>query len=483
MPQSAEKVLDKGTLYQQVAGEIAEDIQNGLYVSGQKVPSVRKLSKQRSVSISTVTQAYALLEDQGFLIAKPQAGYFVREGANEPVAPPPMSSGSEPTICCKSDMIQQMLSHCNRTDMVNLGAAIPDLAFIPAKALQTYIQKVTRFNSREVFSYQFTPGHEPLRAQIARRMRYSNVRCSAEDVIVTNGCSEALNIALRATTQLGDIVAVESPCYYGFYQLADVLGLKLIEIPTDPVEGISFEALKLALQQWDVKAVALTCRHSNPTGASIPLFKQKQIYQLCKVYDVPIIEDDIYGDLGFEGEKTHSIKALDVDGRVIYCSSFSKTVAPGLRVGWTVPGRYRDKLEWLQTFNTFSAASLSQFALNAYLEGGHYDRHLRTVRMAYQENVYNFKQLIKCNFPDGTLISEPRGGFILWVCLPETVNVVALQERALMAGVTIVPGEVFSGTDHFKNYLRISCAVPWTEDVKNAIRALGKMACEMVSDN
>ena len=473
------QLAEKSTLYEVVAHEIAEDVQNGIYTSGQKVPSVRKLSKQRSVSISTVTQAYALLEDQGFLIAKPQAGYFVRDGANEPVVPPPMSLGSEPSICSKSDMIQHMLAHCNRLDMVNLGAAIPDIHFIPAKALQTYIQKVTRFNSREVFSYQFTPGHEPLRAQIARRMRYSNVRCTSEDIIVTNGCSEALNIALRATTKAGDIVAVESPCYYGFYQLADVLGLKLIEIPTDPIEGLSFEALKLALQQWDVKAVALTCRHSNPTGASIPLAKQKQIYQLCKVYDVPIIEDDIYGDLGFEGEKTHTLKALDVDGRVIYCSSFSKTIAPGLRVGWTIPGRYREKLEWLQTFNTFSAASLSQFALNAYLEGGHYDRHLRTVQAAYKENVSNFIKLIKCNFPEGTLLSEPRGGFILWICLPEKVRVVELQEKALQLGVTIVPGEVFSGTDHFKNYLRISCAVPWTEDVKNAIRSLGKMACDM----
>lgn len=476
------QLAEKNTLYQQVAHELAEDIRNGIYSCGQKVPSVRKLSKQRNVSISTVTQAYAMLEDQGLLIAKPQAGYFVREGAAEPVIAPPMSIGSEPSICTKSDMIQYMLAHCNRSDMVNLGAAIPDLHFIPAKSLQTHIQKVTRFNSREVFSYQFTPGHEPLRAQIARRMRDFNVRCKAEDIIITNGCSEALNIALRATTQAGDIVAVESPCYYGFYQLADVLGLKLIEIPTDPIEGLSYEALKLALQQWDVKAVALTCRHSNPTGASIPLMRQKQIYQLCKVYDVPIIEDDIYGDLGFEGVKTHTIKALDTDGRVIYCSSFSKTIAPGMRVGWTVSGRYREKLEWLQTFNTFSASSLSQFALASYLEGGHYDKHLRSVRAAYKENVDRFITLIKQHFPEDTLLSEPTGGFILWVCLPESVRVVELQERALMQGLTIVPGAVFSATDHFTNYLRISCAVPMTQEVIQAVQWLGKAATAMAEE-
>ncbi len=264
------------TLYRQVASQVAKDIEQGVYQAEQKVPSVRKLSKQLQVSISTITQAYALLEDQGLIRAKPQAGYFVRQGASDEPVPPPLSQGAEPKAVTKIDLINHILANAHEKSSVNLGCAIPDYSFLPYRSLQTHMQKVTRFEMEEVFNYQFSPGLESLRAQIALRMRDVDLRCHADDIVITQGCSEALHLCLSSATQRGDIIAVESPCYYGFLQMAKLRGLKVIEIPTDPSHGISLDALTLALEQWPIKAIMLTSRYSNPTGGSINTEKQKK---------------------------------------------------------------------------------------------------------------------------------------------------------------------------------------------------------------
>ncbi|MFT5594848.1 MAG: DNA-binding transcriptional MocR family regulator [Oceanicoccus sp.] len=464
------------TLYQKVADDIALDINQGVYLAGQKVPSVRSLAKVKTVSISTITQAYALLEDQGYLTAKPQSGYYVKDGANDPIETPPLSKGSEPTEFKKSDIIAMMLNAVHKDTSVNFGAAIAHESLMPHHALQTHIHKVSRFQSKQVFNYLFSPGLESLRRQIATRMRNVGVKCHPNDVVITQGCTEALSLCLKSVTKAGDIIAVESPCYYGFLQLAGLLGLQVIEIPTDAQDGISLDALTLALKQWPIKLIAVSARFSNPTGAAIQPEKQQQLFALAQKHDVYILEDDIYGELGFNQSINSVIKTFDTDSRVMHCSSFSKTLSPGLRIGWCIAGKQHDSIITTQTYSSFSPSSLSQYALSTYLESGHYDKHLRKIRLTCQKNVEAISQLVKQFFPMGTRISQPKGGFIIWIALPEKTNVTTLQKSALKEGINIAPGAMFSNSNEFDHYIRLNCAIPIDAEVKLAIKTLGRLA-------
>ncbi len=481
------------TLYRQVAADLANDIEQGVYLAEQKIPSVRKLSKQLQVSISTINQAYALLEDQGLIRAKPQAGYFVRKGANDEPVAPPVSQGGQPKAVTKTELINHVLENVNEKSSIDLGCAIPNHSFLPYRSLQTHMQKVTRFNMEEVFKYQFSPGLESLRSQIALRMRDVGLRCHADDIVITQGCSEALHLCLSSATQRGDIIAVESPCYYGFLQMAKLRGLKVIEIPTDPTHGISTDALKLALEQWSIKAVMVTSRYSNPTGGSISSEKQKQLVELARQFDCQIIEDDIYGEMplennlginsGFKGNRepiNTVIKTHDVDDRVMYCSSYSKTVGPGLRIGWCIPGRNKKSVIQAQRFSTMATSSLPQLTMASYLQNGHYDKHLRSLRQRVTENIKLFSQAVQLYFPKETRLAIPTGGFILWICLPENVSSIELLHRAQAESISIIPGDIFSNSDQFKNYIRLNCATPWNEGVKQAIARLGEMVEELM---
>jgi len=473
------------TLYRQVAADLANDIEQGVYLAEQKIPSVRKLSKQLQVSISTINQAYALLEDQGLIRAKPQAGYFVRKGANDEPVAPPVSQGGQPKAVTKTELINHVLENVNEKSSVDLGCAIPDHSFLPYRSLQTHMQKVTRFNMEEVFKYQFSPGLESLRSQIALRMRDVGLRCHADDIVITQGCSEALHLCLSSATQRGDIIAVESPCYYGFLQMAKLRGLKVIEIPTDPTHGISTDALKLALEQWPIKAVMVTSRYSNPTGGSISSEKQKQLVELAQQFDCQIIEDDIYGEMpletsvGMKAGINTVIKTHDVDDRVMYCSSYSKTVGPGLRIGWCIPGRNKKSVIQAQRFSTMATSSLPQLTMASYLQNGHYDKHLRSLRQKVTGNIKLFSQAVQLNFPKDTRLAIPTGGFILWICLPENVSSIELLHRAQTESISIIPGDIFSNSDQFKNYIRLNCATPWNEGVKQAIARLGELTQEL----
>ncbi len=481
----------KQPLYQQLAEQISTDIQTGVYPVGQKVPSVRRMSTLRGVSISTVSQAYARLEDSGWLNARPQSGYYVcsnrtPERRREQL---PLSSPQEqPSEVTKSSLISNMLAQLSRPSLVNFGAAIPDASLLPQRQLQRHIQQASRFQLKQVLEYQFSPGFEGLRQQLAVRMSNAGIHCISDDIIITNGCAEAIALCLRAATNPGDLIAVESPCYYGFLQLASMMGLKLIEIPTDPETGMSMEALQLALSQWPVKLVALTARFSNPTGALMPTVKQQQLVELAQKYDVGIIEDDIYGEISFaetsaaarkqaqEDGSFSAIKAFDQDGRVMYCSSFSKTLTAGLRVGWCVPGQWYQDVIDQQTFTTFSSSSLSQRAVHSYLQNSQYDRHLRQLRRQLAANLPQFVDAIERYFPAETRFSVPKGGYTLWLALPPRVNAERLYYLARERSMSLVPGSLFTNSDQFDHCIRLNIAHPWTEEIHQALMVLGELA-------
>jgi len=468
------------TLYRQVAESLAQDIREGIYEEGEKVPSVRGLSKRLSVSISTITQAYAILEDQGLIQSRPQSGYYVREGANDDLPVPPLSQGSQPEEVTKVELISNVLKSSSQPGLIRLGAAIPDISLLPLRAIQNHVQKVARFNSSEAFNYQFAPGLESLRQQIAKRMRHIKVRCHPDDIIITNGATEAIFLSLSSVCQAGDIIAVESPCYYGYLQMAQRQGLKVIEIPTDPASGISLEALQLALNQWSIKAICLSSRFSNPSSASISTDKQQAFMQLVQQYpELTVIEDDIYGEPGFNDDINTVLKTFDETQQVIHCSSFSKGIAPGLHIGWCIPGKHYQNVKEGQMFSTLSASSLSQHAMSSYLEQGNYDKHLRKMVQIFKDNVELFSNLIRLHFPEGTKLSVPAGGFILWVCLPAKVKALELQALAEKESISIVPGDIFTTQNQFSNYIRINCALPKDDSIKQAIIRLGQLAQQL----
>ena len=289
-------------------------------------------------------------------------------------------------------------------------------------------------------------------------------------------------MALRVLTQPGDLIATESPTYYGLLQLADVLGLKVIEIPSDPNTGISLEALQLAASQWPIKALVTAGRLSNPLSASMPEERQKQLLNMAEGFGFAVIEDDIYGELMFEPNGAKAIKAHDRNGQVIYCSSFSKTLSPGVRIGWIIAGRYQEAVQRLQTFSTHSACSVTQMGVAAYLENGGYDRHLRHIRQEYRKNVTAYQLAVQQYFPEGTQMTRPAGGFILWVSLPARVNTQELHLRALAAGISVSPGLTFSTTEQFNHCLRLTCGIPWNREAERAIQTLGRLAHELCAE-
>ena len=466
-------------LYQRIAHQLAEDIRQGVYRPGERVPSVRKMSMQLNVSHATVLQAYANLEDQGMIRARPQSGFYVHHTPALTAPTPDIAQVERPTLVTRSSIINQVLSESRRDGLIPLGAAVPHVDYLPARALHQQLAKVTRFQSQRAFSYMFSPGYEPLRRQVAIRMRDAGVVVGPEEVVITHGCVDALQMSLRVLTKPGDLIAAESPSYYGLLQLADLLGLKVIEIPCDPDTGLSLEALQLAASQWPIKALVLTARLSNPLGGSIPDARQKQLLKLAANFDIQIVEDDIYGELLFDVGSIRALKSNDVDGRVIYCSSFSKTISPGVRIGWIIPGRYREEIQRLQTFSTHSACSVTQMAVSAYLENGGYERHLRYIRHEYRKNLSAVQLAVQRYFPEGTQMTRPTGGFILWVSLPARVNTKELHVQALERGISIAPGLIFSNTEQFNHCVRLNCGLPWSTEAERALQTLGELAGEL----
>ncbi len=464
-------------LYERVAKQLAGQIDQGLYRPGDRLPGVRRLARQFEVSISTIVQAQRLLEDDGLIEARPRSGYYVRmpfwtqpepPGISRPIVRPVPVTGQE--------LVLRLVQTANDPKCVQLGAAVPAPEFLPARAIQRALSAAARADGDRLATYQFPPGSPELRRQIARRMLEAGCRVSPDDIVITSGCQEALILALRAVAKKGDVVAIESPSFYGLLQAIESLGMRALEIPTDPATGISIEALELALDKWPVKACVLTANFSNPLGSIMPSDKKQALVALLASHEIPLIEDDIYGDLGFEGERPQALRAWDETGGVIYCASFSKTLSPGLRVGWILPGRWQEQIEYLKYVTSLAAPTLSQLAVADFLHHGGYDRHLRQVRSAYARQVILMTRAVSKYFPEGTRVTQPRGGFVIWVELPKTVNALTLCQQALEQGISIAPGTIFSASGKYRNCIRLNCAQPWNDMLDRAVMTLGRMA-------
>jgi DNA-binding transcriptional MocR family regulator len=468
--------LQKTLRYQELAERCAELIRHGTYSMGERLPSVRQASLQHGVSISTVLQAYSLLESQGLIEARPQSGYYVRADVGEGLLPEPETSSPrpDPSAISLHELVMMLMHDSANPNLVQLGAALPNLDTLLTQKINRIIANIARVKGQDAHQYIFPPGLEALRVQIARRAVNAGCNLFPSDILITSGGIEAIDLCLHAVCRPGDIVAIESPSYFGTLQALEVHGLRVLEIPTHPREGISLDALEFAIDHNPIRAVIVISNFNNPLGSVMSDEKKEALVNLLSRHDIPLIENDVSGEIYFGDKRPTVCKAFDTKGLVMLLSSFSKDISPGLRVGWLAPGRYRAQVEWLKFTLNSSSPTLPQMAIAEFLESGSYDQHLRRIRREYARNVSLMSDSVMRYFPEGTRLTRPSGGFVLWVQLPENVDSLHLYKIALQGGITLAPGHVFSATYQFSNFIRLNAAM-FDYPTERAIERLGVM--------
>lgn len=462
--------------FEQLAQDIADLIRSGTLQPGQRVPSVRMASRQYNVSPSTVFRAYYLLENLGLIHARPQSGYFVTSLTRHalPESSPP-DQGARSTPVDVSELVFSVLRSMRESRQVPLGSAFPSPTLFPMQRLARSMARATRLMDVNSVVADLPPGNLQLRRQIAVRYAISGVSVPVEEILVTDGALEALNLCLQAVTQPGDLVAIEAPAFYACLQVLERLQLRAVEIPVSASEGIDPAVLERALEEHDIKACWFMTNFQNPTGVSLSAERKRQLVALLHRHQVPLVEDDVYGELYFGHQAPVMAKSFDRDGLVLHCSSFSKCLAPGYRVGWVSAGRYQEQLQRLKLMTTLSASVPAQAALADYLEFGGFDRHLRGLRGALEAQKHQLLAAIDRYFPDEVRVTRPAGGYFLWLELPREVDSLQLFRQAAEAGISIAPGPMFSATRSFGHCLRLNFGHPWSAELDAAMANLGRL--------
>ena len=471
---------DSTFLYRQVIDLINENIDTGALQPGDRLPSLRKMSRKTGVSIPTVRQAYVELERQRRVESRPQSGFYVRHRqANAIVRPTPSFDGDPAPLACRT-LMERVYNGINNPDLVPLGIANPTMAKPAAKALHRAMKRVMARAEERSIGYAPTLGEPALRRQIAYHyLDTTGVQVDPDHIGITNGGQEALLLALKAVASEGDVIVVETPTYHGLLELIDSLGMLAIEVETCPEEGVVIAELERTLQTHDVRACMFSTTLSNPLGVTMPEKDRRRLVSLLERYDTVLIEDDVYGDLRFDGMRPVPAQFLGGRARIITCASFSKTAAPGYRMGWVVTDRYMDRIEQLKRSFSCSSGLLQQLTLADFLATGDYSRHLKALRPVLKQNAERMAALVGAHFPADTRTSKPVGGAVLWLELPGNVDAEALFDEAIDAGISITPGHIFSPCSCYTNFLRLSYGHPWTEQTEEAMRWLGKRVTEV----
>ena len=463
--------------YETIAEELAEQIRAGRFSPGDKIPGTRVLAENFGVSINTVLQVQKLLENRGLIEAVQRSGFYVKRQvtAIAELEPSRRPTPLKPALVRHQRLTLDMIQDSDHEGVLQLGTGMPHPSFFPSRELNRIAARIARDNDDVFDHYELPPGLPALRHSLAQRMQGFGCRVDASEVLVTNGCFEALTLALKSVTEPNDVILMESPSYYGLLQVIDSLDLQAIPIPSHPETGISLGEVRKACEKWPVKACLVVSNFSTPQG-NCPDDEQKQaLLNLLSECRVPLVEDDVFGDLTFGGGRPAPYKKFDSKGEVLYCSSFSKTVAPGLRVGWLLPGRYLEKATYLKFAHNIATSALNQMVLDEYLRKGNVDRHIRKVRQIYATNIAQTIDLIQQVFPPDTKTSNPLGGFTLWVKLPERFDTAELYRQALAENIFIAPDKLFSNDRRFHSFIRINCAHPWDPVLKPAIITLGQL--------
>lgn len=459
--------------YRRIAEMLRLTLSSGALQVGDRMISARKLAERECVSLPTALEALRCLEAEGLIVARPRSGYYVHR-TRIPPRVEPSRSPSGPVPVTMSAVARSLFSSAEAR-LIPLGAALPDPAWLPGDALQRALHSAGRRLDAHGQNYSLPPGRGDLRSKIAARAAQWGARFGADDLIITAGATQALRLALRAVCQPGDVVAIEQPAYFGTLLLLEDLGLKALEIPTDPVEGLLLEPLADAIRCHRPAAVLASPTMQNPLGASMPVARKQELVTLLEGAGIPLIEDDVYGDLVGAGQRPPACKAFDQSGNVIYCSSLSKTLAPGWRIGWIAAGRYHTQVLQTRMAGDWAGTPLLEAATSEVLASGDYDRHLRRLKRRIAAGIRAVVARVEASFPPGTRLNVPAAGFLLWVELPQQVNALEVHRRALALGIGVSPGPLFSPGAELTHFLRLNCANEPTPRLLNAVEQIGAL--------
>lgn len=467
------------TLYLQIAERLAQSIRAGTLSRGERIPSVRDLARQQGVSPSTAVQAYRALEDARLIEARPRSGYFVaarpaRLPEPEPSAPPAASLPVD-----VSSLGEQVMRLAMDPAYISFGAACPSGELFAQERVRRAVSRAAQRHRASLCRYPLGPGNDGLRRAIARHALGMGCQLDPRDILVTNGCLESISLCLRAVTRPGDVVALESPTYFGLLQILESLGLRALEIPTHPRTGLSIPALQLALETQPVRAVLAVPSLSNPLGAVMPIAQRKELVRLLREHDLPLIEDVLYNDLCTRAEGRRAVKSFDTTGHVMLCSSYSKTLAPGLRLGWVEAGRWAGEVQRLKATLSGGHTELLEWAMADLLDQVQHEPALRTLRGVIAQRMAQARQIIAMSFPPGTRVTHPEGGFILWLELPEGLNGLDLFDLALREHICIAPGAMFSTTRRYLHCVRLGLGRGWGAAEQAALQRLGELATQL----
>jgi DNA-binding transcriptional MocR family regulator len=464
------------TRYRQLAEELAGLITHGTLRVGDRVPSVRKLCREHGVSPATAMRAYEVLESRDLIESRPRSGYYVRakqpQRAAEPRRSRPRAGRTRVEV---NDLVFEILEAARDRDVIPLGSAFPSPTLFPwaklARTLGSSAREMDPWSTVE----SLPPGNEELRRQIARRYLRFGTRVAADEIIITSGALEGLTLGLQTVTRSGDLVAVEAPAFYACLQAIEAAGLKAVEIPTHPREGVDLSALKLAIDKHKVAACWFMTTLQNPLGATLPADKKRELVKLLAAREIPLIEDDVYAELCFGDERPKPAKTFDTLGLVLTCGSFSKCLAPGYRLGWVAAGRFAKDLQRRKITSTLATSMPIQNGIARMLRQEAYDAHLARLRQAFRTQQQAALESLRRHFPKGYRVAVPDGGYFLWVELAEGVDSLEVHRRALASGITIAPGPMFSARREFTNCLRLNYGHPWTPQMDRAIAELGRI--------
>lgn len=467
-------------LYQQVIDLIQSMLLSGSLRNGDKLPSLRKLSRQLSISIPTVKQAYIELERLNKVEARPKSGYFLKTEEGLLNQPKRANFVRRPVAVRCQSLIEECYQAVHAPENLQLGTSHPVMANPPDKALARIMRRVLAHQGPKAMLYGPMDGYFPLKQQIAQRYLQIGVDVMPDDIVITNGAQEALAIALQSVAKLGDVIAVESPTYFGILELIENLGMMALEIPTCSEQGICLDDLQNSLNTHIVKACVFSSLINNPIGSLIPDEKRKKIVEIVESKGITLIEDGVYTELHFSNDIKLPMQAYSTKGLVITCSSFSKTAAPSYRVGWLLSRRYEEKAKGLKRALSCSTSLLNQMVIYEFIRGGDYDRHMRRLIQVLRVNKERMMALIATEFPNKTCLSNPQGGGVIWVELPVGVDAIELFRQALKSDISIIPGHLFSASGKYKRCVRISYGLPWSEEVEKSIKLLGKISHQII---
>lgn len=463
-------------LYLEVAERIEKLIENKALKIGDKLLSVRALSKEQGISLSTAFQAYYHLESKGLIEARPQSGYYVKFSPQYSFDVPRCCEPSDEALPVSlDDMISNVYHELRADKIVSFSLSAPDEKLIPTAKLKKSVMHAMNHSKDSCLGYEHVQGNETLRKQIARLSFNWGGSAGAEDVVVTAGCMEAISFCLQAVTKPGDAVATESPTFYGIFRVMENLGLKVVEVPSHPITGIDLHYLEQAIPKFNIKACVFVGNFSNPSGSSIPDHSKKDLVELLAKREIPLIEDDIYGEMFFGKVRPKTCKTFDKKGLVLHCGSFSKSLAPGFRIGWAMPGRFKEQVIRVKRMHNIATNTIAQSAIAHFLQNGRYELHLRHLRKALHTQCLRYMQAITAYFPEDTRISRPEGGFVLWVEMNKNADGYKLHKRALKHNIGIAPGQIFSSQGQFKNYFRLSYGAPWNDTMDQGLKTLGEL--------